>query len=546
MIIQPGDLNHDGVIDEKDMSVYDEYKTAMNGIYREMASQLVLMRMTHTGYGDQTFRQGDALTRTDLEQVELLYKGEALDSSNFSQPEFYLGSEALLFDRDDLTAIDFNADGSFILTEAGTYYLYAVLRYTDKNLDPEQVDVVYQVAVLTVEEAPAVEPEQPEPELPDPTPEEPGDGSIDSGETEDVAPGDEGTGSDVTDDVDTNGETTGSGETEDVDPSDENTGSDVTDNADTDSETTGSDVTDSGNTGDQATDADDTDNAASSDELRAPAEDANQSADDAEQTTAGNQAPDISDMEPAAEKVTSVVHVTADLNRYTSRDSEPATETSSTADSGVDASDVSQDDEDAGNASDESPADSDISADGDSSDEAADDSHTSGPDDSATEPSDNSPADSDADSETESGSNSGASNSGNSSGSSGSASGRPSSGNSGSKPSKPVEAEKPARPEEPAEPDLDDQMAVTSEMDKLLMAVAGMDGDLDSDEVMDVLANAIGFDPRILDFDGNGYLNDGDLVHILVHWGMTADPGCYCNNPYSKYETYLQKYTGDN
>ena len=50
------------------------------------------------------------------------------------------------------------------------------------------------------------------------------------------------------------------------------------------------------------------------------------------------------------------------------------------------------------------------------------------------------------------------------------------------------------------------------------------------------------FRPQIMDFDGNGYLNDGDMIHILVHWGMQANSDCYRNNPFAKFETYLKAY----
>ena len=66
---------------------------------------------------------------------------------------------------------------------------------------------------------------------------------------------------------------------------------------------------------------------------------------------------------------------------------------------------------------------------------------------------------------------------------------------------------------------------------------------------MDIFSDYVSQNPDkvdpVLDFDGNGCLNDGDMVHILVHWGMTTYPGSHCNNPFSEYETYLQKYTGD-
>lgn len=74
------------------------------------------------------------------------------------------------------------------------------------------------------------------------------------------------------------------------------------------------------------------------------------------------------------------------------------------------------------------------------------------------------------------------------------------------------------------------------------------DGVVDEKD-MDIFSDYVSQNPDkvdpVLDFDGNGCLNDGDMVHILVHWGMTTYPGSHCNNPFSEYETYLQKYTGD-
>ena len=72
-------------------------------------------------------------------------------------------------------------------------------------------------------------------------------------------------------------------------------------------------------------------------------------------------------------------------------------------------------------------------------------------------------------------------------------------------------------------------------MDELVMTILAMDVPMDSEEVMELLSESVAkienaFDPQILDFDGNDYLNDSDLVFILLHWEMTANSSCYRNN----------------
>ena len=82
-------------------------------------------------------------------------------------------------------------------------------------------------------------------------------------------------------------------------------------------------------------------------------------------------------------------------------------------------------------------------------------------------------------------------------------------------------------------------------MEILVETFMAANEDLASQELILMVADAMlkdssEFRPQIMDFDGNGYLNDGDMIHILIHWGMQANSDCYRNNPFAKFETFLQ------
>ena len=105
--------------------------------------------------------------------------------------------------------------------------------------------------------------------------------------------------------------------------------------------------------------------------------------------------------------------------------------------------------------------------------------------------------------------------------------------------------------EEPADQaETEPEEETVSVMDLLVKTVVSRDLALDSDEVADLVAEtamvlaakAGTWDPTVLDFDGNKYLNTSDLSYLLMYWGMTANKSCYRDNPDSRYEAILQHY----
>ena len=187
--LRAGDLNSDGEIGQDDLDIFSQYKTAMDGVYKELLSRVVLASMSHSGAVTTTYQVGTAMNTAELSGIKLLYKDvdvTSAEAAEFSTQNvtFYLGETDYAVNTDGMTQI--SATSSYTFDHEGTYYLYGVFYYFDSNLTAQNaVQVVYRVAAITVMEAnnafvPDVEPVMPDtPAIEDPIGDPIGDPIVD-------------------------------------------------------------------------------------------------------------------------------------------------------------------------------------------------------------------------------------------------------------------------------------------------------------------------------------------------------------------------------
>ena len=165
--LRAGDLNNNGVVGQDDLDLFNQYKTAMNGVYKELLGRVALASVTHTGSVTETYTVGDLMTLSELDGLSLFYKGvdvtsdqAIMGSGSFSSGvvTYYLSQNAYASSTAGMTNLTALAAAGtpYSFVDEGTYYLYGVFGFYDANLTARNpVPVVYRVAAITVS-APSV------------------------------------------------------------------------------------------------------------------------------------------------------------------------------------------------------------------------------------------------------------------------------------------------------------------------------------------------------------------------------------------------------
>lgn len=184
--LRAGDLNGDGIIDEDDLEMFNKYKTAVDGIYRELAGRMAVNYVSvdnasslTTNYTmDQNFNVSELnnlklyYTDPDTGNRALIEAGAQIGTKAYANSDvtFYLsrsgnitsingkvdsdlygGKKDVVVDLSSGYAFD-GATGS--ADDLGIYYLYGVFEfYDDQMQSTDAVDVVYRIAAINVTES---------------------------------------------------------------------------------------------------------------------------------------------------------------------------------------------------------------------------------------------------------------------------------------------------------------------------------------------------------------------------------------------------------
>ncbi|MCM1296082.1 MAG: hypothetical protein NC311_11120 [Muribaculaceae bacterium] len=201
--LRAGDLNDDGIIDDIDLSIFNEYKNAMDGVYRDLAGRVAVNKVQAVGVDQLTtvYAANESIDLTELANLKLTYNGNEVKDgvidtqagANVAYADggvtYYLSRNSSLtsIDPSDLSVdlvgsnrdklvdlsdiISASATPSYAFRGAsatpsttpsaggneenlGNYYLYGMFKFYDRQMPKANaVEVVYRIAVITVTEA---------------------------------------------------------------------------------------------------------------------------------------------------------------------------------------------------------------------------------------------------------------------------------------------------------------------------------------------------------------------------------------------------------